>query len=168
MIRYDLNPPKNQESENKKKRKEHEFGEKNKNWSGASLPLQLNEPLLFAFVHMDDQYQEVMAFVQIIHPVTQAMLSSCCYSICSRRTVLLYPVKRYSKLKSYMFVIIGNQFIEHMLLQVKPTLTCFNIPSSEMRDASLASSAAVEGLGIGEPPSSKVSRAESLLICCNI
>lgn len=37
-----------------------------------------------------------------------------------------------------------------------------------MRDANRASSAAVEGFEIGEPPFSNVNKATSLLICCRI
>lgn len=47
------------------------------------------------------------------------------------------------------------------------TLTCFNMTSREIKDARRASSAAVEGFRIGEPPSCNVNNASSFLICCN-
>lgn len=52
--------------------------------------------------------------------------------------------------------------------ETNDTLTSFKMVSNEMRDANLASSAAVEGFRIGEPPCSFVNNAESFLICCRI
>lgn len=40
--------------------------------------------------------------------------------------------------------------------------------SSEIREANLASSAAVEGFRTGELPPSSVNKVASLLSCCNI
>lgn len=47
-------------------------------------------------------------------------------------------------------------------------MTCFNMASSEIREANLASSAAVEGFRTGELPPSSVNKVASLLSCCNI
>lgn len=125
------------------------------------------EHLQFAFAHRDDLCQEVKASSLRAHLRMLAMPFSCFCSRTSQKSALLFPIQ---KGKENHRVNASNRKVnrkENRREDIK-TLTCFKMLSREIREANLASSAAVEGLCTGEPPPSNVSKASSLLICCRI